>query len=84
MWVDGSVLYGERCDIRPVFGATYTDKFLWANAWRQFGKEVDSPMPGDVLTFRWSNGFNHVALYDHETPGDQYAVVAATSQTQLT
>lgn len=73
-WCGLTVAYCmARCDIRPIFGATDTDKFLWANAWRQFGVAVDSPMPGDVLTFRWSNGSNHVALYDHETPGDQYA-----------
>jgi hypothetical protein len=34
--------------IRPVFGATDTDKFLWAQAWKQFGKSVDQPQLGDA------------------------------------
>ncbi len=59
--------------IRPQFGPTDTDKFLWADSWRQFGTAVTTPQPGDVLTFKWSNGGHHVTLYDHETDGDQYA-----------
>src|SRR5512138_816049 len=35
--------------IRPVFGPTDTDKFLWAQAWKQFGTPRSGPpQPGDV------------------------------------
>ena len=52
--------------IRPVFGQTDTDKFLWAQAWKQFGTPVDSPQLGDVLVFA-----HHVTLYDGED-GDHF------------
>jgi uncharacterized protein (TIGR02594 family) len=51
--------------IRPQFGATDTDRFLWANSWAQFGTAVDTPQPGDVLVFKWAGGGHHVTLYDH-------------------
>src|SRR5262249_62350040 len=51
---------------RPVFGPTDTDKFLWAQAWKQFGSPADRPLPGDVLVFA-----GHVTLYDGEE-GDSY------------
>src|SRR5262249_44782955 len=47
--------------IRPVFGPTDTDKFLWAQAWKQFGSPADPPLPGDVLVLA-----GHVTLYDGE------------------
>ncbi len=52
--------------IRPVFGPDDTDKFLWAQAWKQFGTKVDRPQLGDVLVFA-----RHVTLYDGED-GDSY------------
>jgi uncharacterized protein (TIGR02594 family) len=56
--------------IRPVFGATDTDKFLWADAWKNFGAAVDTPQPGDILVFRWAGGGEHVTFYDHEDDTD--------------
>src|SRR5262245_44978950 len=47
--------------IRPVFEAGDTGKFLWAQAWKQFGTEVSQPRLGDVLVFA-----RHVTLYDGE------------------
>lgn len=47
--------------IRPVFGPTDTDKFLWAEAWKAFGSPVDQLHLGDVLVFQ-----RHVTLYDGE------------------
>jgi lysozyme family protein len=63
--------------VRPQFGATDTDKFLWADAWRQFGTAVDpstgsGPQPGDVLVFKWAGGGEHVTLYDHEEDDTYY------------
>jgi hypothetical protein len=57
--------------IQPVFGATDTDKFLWALAWQQFGAHVDAPQPGDVLIFKFSPTDHHVTLYEN-TEGDAY------------
>jgi uncharacterized protein (TIGR02594 family) len=74
LWCGLTVAYCmAMAGIRPQFGPTDTDKFLWADSWRQFGTAVDTPQPGDVLVFQWSNGGHHVTLYDHETDGDQYA-----------
>jgi hypothetical protein len=58
--------------IRPQFGVTDLDRFLWADSWRQFGTAVETPQPGDVMVFRWAGGGHHVTLYDHETTGDYY------------
>lgn len=58
--------------VRPQYGATDTDKFLWADAWRQFGTAVDTPQPGDILVFKWAGGGEHVTLYDHEEDDDYY------------
>jgi uncharacterized protein (TIGR02594 family) len=52
--------------IKPIFGATDTDKFLWAYAWKQFGTGVERPQLGDVLVFH-----RHVTLYEGEQ-GDYY------------
>ena len=58
--------------IKPVFGPTDTDRFLWADAWRQFGSPVTTtPQLGDVLVFQWSTGGHHVTLYE-QTQGDLY------------
>lgn len=56
--------------IRPQFGAADTDRFLWADSWRQFGTPVTTPQPGDVMVFQWAGGGHHVTLYDHEEPSD--------------
>jgi hypothetical protein len=53
--------------IRPVFGPTDTDKFLWAFAWQNWGADaMHSPQPGDICVFKWSGGGGHVTMYDHE------------------
>lgn len=56
-------------DIEPVFGATDTDKFLWANAWAQFGIPLDRPRVGCVVVFP-----RHVGFYVGES-GDDYLVI---------
>jgi uncharacterized protein (TIGR02594 family) len=47
--------------IRPVFGASDTERFLYAMAWKNFGSPVDvaDAQPGDVLVFN-----HHVTLCD--------------------
>lgn len=45
--------------IKPIFGPSDTDKFLWARAWSQFGTRADTPQLGDVLVFP-----GHVSMYD--------------------
>lgn len=45
--------------VRPVFGPTDTDRFLWAQAWKQFGTAVTAPQLGDVVVFP-----GHVSLFE--------------------
>ena len=59
--------------IRPVFGPTDTDKFLWADAWRQFGTKLEQPRLGCVMVFTRDGG-GHVALYEGDD-GDNYRIV---------
>jgi uncharacterized protein (TIGR02594 family) len=58
--------------IRPQFGAGDTDKFLWADSWRQFGTVVETPQPGDIMVFKWAGGGHHVTMYDHEVDDNFY------------
>lgn len=73
--------------IRPQFGPTDTDRYLWANAWIQFGHEVAhrdkatgamvfapgmAPLPGDICVYVWAGGGHHVTLYDHEEEDEFY------------
>lgn len=44
--------------IRPVFGPTDTDKWMWAQSWKQFGTATTSPQIGDVLVLA-----RHVTMY---------------------
>jgi len=53
--------------IRPVFGVTDTERWLWAQAWAGDGenfKEVGRPTPGTICVFTRSGG-GHVTLYEH-------------------
>ena len=59
--------------IRPIFGPTDTDKYLWAPAWDDFGTAVTGdPQPGDIMRFKWPGGGEHVTLYDHEVDDNYY------------
>jgi uncharacterized protein (TIGR02594 family) len=57
--------------IRPQFGATDEDRFLWADSWRQFGVAVSDPQLGDIICVKWSSGGHHVTLYE-STSGSNY------------
>lgn len=59
-------------NIRPVFGPTDTDKFLWAQAWDDpsFGSIISSPRVGCVVVMKRSGG-GHVTLYER-TEGSSY------------
>jgi uncharacterized protein (TIGR02594 family) len=57
--------------IRPQFGASDIDKFLWADSWRQFGVAVSEPRLGDIVCVQWSSGGHHVTLYE-STSGSNY------------
>lgn len=52
-------------DIRPVFGPTDTDKFLWAQAWIDWGFPIE-PTPGCVMIFTREGG-GHVTLLEEIT-----------------
>jgi uncharacterized protein (TIGR02594 family) len=58
--------------IRPPFGETDTEKFLWALAWSgddQY-QPIDDPVPGCVVVMTRSGG-GHVTLYER-TEGSNY------------
>jgi lysozyme family protein len=73
-WCGLTVAYCmAQAGIRPVFGDSDTDKFLWSFAWQNWGIAVTGdPQPGDVMVFRWSGGGGHVTLYDHEVDDNYY------------
>lgn len=63
----------SQSGIRPPFGTTDTDKYLWAPSFDDWGIEVTGdPQPGDILRFKWSGGGEHVSIYDHEVDDNYY------------
>lgn len=72
-WCGLTVAYCmTKAGIRPVFGPTDTDKFLWAQAWDDpsFGTKLEQPVPGCVVVMTRSGG-GHVTLYE-STSGSNY------------
>ena len=58
--------------IRPVFGPTDTDQWMWARAWddETWGYELATPRPGCVVVMEREGG-GHVTLYER-TEGSMY------------
>jgi uncharacterized protein (TIGR02594 family) len=59
--------------IRPPFGETDTDRWMWALAWAdddEFGLRLDAPRLGCVVVMEREGG-GHVTLYER-TEGDRY------------
>jgi uncharacterized protein (TIGR02594 family) len=58
--------------IRPVFGKTDTDKWMWARAWDddEWGYPLSVPRPGCVVVMEREGG-GHVTLYER-TEGNNY------------
>jgi uncharacterized protein (TIGR02594 family) len=72
-WCGLAVAYCmAKNSIRPVFGKSENERFLWADAWRRFGVRLDKPKPGCVMVFT-RNGGGHVALFEGEE-GNDYLV----------
>src|SRR5262245_37483376 len=73
-WCGVTIAYCvSTADIRPVFGPTDTDKWMWAEAWSRWpqGQMLAQPRLGCIVVFRWDSGSHHVTLYE-STNGSQY------------
>jgi uncharacterized protein (TIGR02594 family) len=57
--------------IAPPFGASDTDRYLWANAWARWGTALLHPKPGCIMVFSRSGG-GHVAFYERESETHYY------------
>lgn len=69
-WCGLTVAYCmTRAGIRPQFGNTDVERFLWADAWKEFGEPCE-PKLGCVMVFT-RNGGGHVTLYEGEE-GDYF------------
>jgi uncharacterized protein (TIGR02594 family) len=72
-WCGLTVAYAmAKNGIRPVFGSTDVERFLWARAWAKWGTPGD-PRPGSVMVFSRDGG-GHVAFLVR-TEGDYYVVL---------
>jgi uncharacterized protein (TIGR02594 family) len=72
-WCGLTVAYCmTRAGIRPVWGPTDTDRWLWAQAWDDpaWGDKISEPRPGCVVVMTRSGG-GHVTLYER-TEGSYY------------
>ena len=83
-WCGLTVAYCmSESGVRPVFGPTDTDKFLWAKAWEdvEWGYELSSPRPGCVVVMSRSGG-GHVTLYER-TEGKNYVCRGGNQSDQV-
>jgi uncharacterized protein (TIGR02594 family) len=70
-WCGLTVAYCMAANgIRPVFGASATERFLWAGAWARFGRRLERPVPGCVMVLTRDGG-GHVTLLE-AIDGDYY------------
>jgi uncharacterized protein (TIGR02594 family) len=69
--------------IEPPFGASDTDKYLWAKSWAKWGKRLLSPVLGCVMVFDRAGG-GHVALYERESDSHYYVTGGNQSDTVST
>jgi len=72
-WCGLAVAYAMTMGgVRPVFGKTDTDKWMWARAWDDlaWGYELTTPRPGCVVVMEREGG-GHVTLYER-TEGSSY------------
>ena len=69
--------------IRPVFGPTDTDKFLWADAWSRWGRKLAKPVPGCVMVLTRAGG-GHVGLFEGEDETRYYVRGGNTSDSVST
>lgn len=51
--------------IRPPFGNSDTERFLWANSFPGWGLRLDAPRVGCIVVFKWKSGGGHVGTLDH-------------------
>jgi len=72
-WCGLAVAYAMTMGgVRPVFGPTDTDRWMWARAWDDlaWGYELTTPRPGCVVVMEREGG-GHVTLYER-TEGSNY------------
>jgi uncharacterized protein (TIGR02594 family) len=72
-WCGLAVAYAMTMGgVRPVFGPTDTDRWMWARAWDdpEWGYEISVPRPGAVVVMEREGG-GHVTLYER-TEGSNY------------
>jgi uncharacterized protein (TIGR02594 family) len=69
--------------ISPPFGATDTDRYLWARAWASWGTRLLHPKPGCIMVFSRSGG-GHVAFFERESDTHYYVTGGNQSDTVST
>jgi uncharacterized protein (TIGR02594 family) len=64
------------CDIRPPFGPTDTDKFLWALSWKPWipngSKIIGAPVLGCMVVMEREGG-GHITMYEKTNSNGTYA-----------
>jgi hypothetical protein len=73
-WCGLTVAYCmAKAGIKPIFGQGDTDRFLWADAWREWGVTAETPQQGDVVVFYWGGGHHHVTLFERDLGNGYWA-----------
>lgn len=64
-WCGLTMAYGvTKNGIRPPFGSSDVERFLWAHSFAAWGLQLDAPVPGAIVVFKWASGGGHVGVID--------------------
>jgi len=62
---------------KPIFGADDLHRFLWADAWKEWGVKLTAPAPGAIIVLQ-----NHVALYER-TEGENVVLLGGNQSDKI-
>jgi uncharacterized protein (TIGR02594 family) len=84
-WCGLTVAYCmAKAEVAPVFGATDTTQFLWAEAWLEWGTPITIPQPGDVVVFDFGGGDHHVTLFEEDNGDGLWSCHGGNQSYQVT
>jgi len=83
-WCGATVAYClANAGIEPVFGASDTERFLWAESWLDEGNPVETPEPGDIVVFDFGAGDQHVTLFENDLGNGHWECLGGNQSHQV-
>lgn len=83
-WCGLTVAYcSAQAGLAPVFGGSDVHRFLFAEAWLEWGDAVSTPVQGDVIVFDWGGGHHHVTLYSEDAGNGYWACLGGNQSHEV-